>query len=109
MTISPVAKQRRCALARISTLIAMALCGAAEARQPAVPAPSSDPLLADASAYIEGIFQSRGAIIVGPVSLLQRHFSLGYGRAISLAAALEELNVWTIFHDESGMRSARNY
>jgi DNA segregation ATPase FtsK/SpoIIIE-like protein len=111
MIISPVGEQRRCALLRISAIIAMTLWGATEARPLAAAGPIAtephDPLLADAAAYIEEIFQQRGAVIVGPVSLLQRHFSLGYGRAIRLTAALEKLNAWSIFHDASGMRSAR--
>lgn len=106
MIISTVGKQRRSALLRISAMIGTALFGATAAN-PSSAAVPHDPLLADAAAYIEGIFEQGGAVIVGPVSLLQRHFSLGYGRAIRLAAELENRKAWTIFHDAAGMRSAR--
>lgn len=111
MNLPHAGEQRRSALFRVSALIGIAISVSIETRQHPAAGPiatmSNDPLLIEASEYLAGIFEQRGAVIVGPISLLQCHFSLGYGRAIALAVNLEKSKVWAIFHDRAGMRSAR--
>lgn len=106
-----VRAQRRLALLHLSAVIGMAISAPIKMfRQPEaepIATISHDPLLGDAREFLADIFARRGPVIVGPISLLQRHFSLGYGRAITLAVNLEKLNVWSIYHDRAGMRSAR--
>lgn len=111
MKLPHVGEPRRRALLLVSALIGIAISAPIKMfRQPAaepVATMPHDPLLGDAHELLADIFERRGPVIVGPISLLQRHFSLGYGRAITLAVNLEKLNVWSIYHDRAGMRSAR--
>ena len=60
-----------------------------------------------ATAHVYAQFGEHGAVIAGPISLLQREFHLGYQAALDLAEQLEEDAVWTVFRDGSGMRCAR--
>lgn len=73
----------------------------------APPPPPDDSLMLAAIPYIDEAVRMRGAVVVGPVSLLQRHLSLGYKRAIMLAADLERMNVWTVYHNQAGERCAQ--
>lgn len=108
MKLPNVGAPRRHALLKVLALTGIAIVAPIKMFQQPPPEPMPhDPLLGDASEYLAGIFDQHGPVIVGPISLLQRHFSLGYGRAIALALNLEKLNVWSIYHDGAGMRSAR--
>lgn len=60
-----------------------------------------------ATAHVYAQFGEHGAVIAGPISLLQREFYLGYQAALDLADQLEQDAVWTVFRDASGMRCAR--
>lgn len=42
---------------------------------------------------------SLSPIVVGPISLLQRHLRLGYGRACRLASELERIRIWSPCRD----------
>lgn len=64
-------------------------------------------LLDEARAFLDQHFARHGELLIGPVSTLQRRFSLDYGPAVTLAARLEEAGAWTVFHDAAGMRCAR--
>jgi hypothetical protein len=108
MQTSPVADVRRGLLRGALGLIGLAFGGpgkAAQHKRPARAAP--DGLLAQASVFVDAYFQTHGNVVAGPVSLLQRNYHLGYGTACQLAAELESAQVWTVFHDTSGMRCAR--
>jgi DNA segregation ATPase FtsK/SpoIIIE-like protein len=60
-----------------------------------------------AAAHVYAQFGQHGAVIVGPISLLQREYHLGYQAALDLAEQLEQDAVWIVFRDASGMRCAR--
>ncbi len=111
MILPHVDGQRRRALLQMSALTGIAISAPVEMVRKPVSQPiatiSHDTLLGDARELVASVFERNGPVIVGPVSLLQSSLSLGYGRAITLAVTLEELNLWSIYHDTAGMRSAR--
>jgi hypothetical protein len=77
MNISPPGAQRRCFLLHASTVLGMALSVVVEARrQPAaepVAAAPQDPLLADASALLAGIFEKTEQAGGAGIPAVRRH------------------------------------
>ena len=68
---------------------------------------SEDPLLPEASQWVDRQRGRGRTILVHPVSRLQREFGLGYARACALAACLAQRGEWTVAHDDNGTRHAR--
>lgn len=100
---------RRSLLRGVFALFGLAAATAAEARiAPRARRRSRDEMLYEqAWDFMQQHFGAHGDVIVGPVSLLQRQFGLGYGEALDLAGKLEQAQVWTVYRDASGMRCAR--
>lgn len=69
--------------------------------------PSEDPLLREASQWVDRQRGRGTTILVHPVSRLQREFGLGYARACALADHLAQRGEWTVDYDEDGTRYAR--
>lgn len=68
---------------------------------------SEDPLLPEASQWVDRL-RSRGTTrLMYPVSNLQREFRLGYTRACALADGLAQRGEWTVAYDDGGTRYAR--
>lgn len=67
----------------------------------------ADPLLAEATQWVDRLRGRGTGILVYPVSRLQREFGLGYARACALADSLAQRGEWTIAYDDSGTRYAR--
>lgn len=108
MAIGSVIEVRRTLLRGALSLLGIAASGAAQARVQARPRRSRDDVLFDdARAFVEGHFSRHGDLLAGPIATLQRRFALDYGPAVTLAARLEDANVWAVFHDGAGMRCAR--
>lgn len=107
MAIGSVIEVRRTLLRGALSLFGIA-AGSAAAEARARPRRTREDLLLDeARAFLDQHFARHGALLIGPVSTLQRRFSLDYGPAVTLAARLEEAGAWTVFHDAAGMRCAR--
>jgi DNA segregation ATPase FtsK/SpoIIIE-like protein len=109
MTIQSVTQVRRSLLRGAFALFGLAAAGATEARiAPRARRLSRDEVLYEqAWEFVQRHFDEQGDMIVGPVSLLQRRYGLGYGQALVLADKLEQAQVWTVYRDASGMRCAR--
>lgn len=108
MAIGSVIEVRRTILRGALSLFGVAASGAREARARSPRRPSREELLAlQASGFVDDQFRQHGDLLVGPISLLQRQYSLGYGAALELAGRLEDAQVWTVFRDATGMRCAR--
>jgi DNA segregation ATPase FtsK/SpoIIIE-like protein len=87
---------------------ALTLLGIGERAAPAGARPTrEDALLTQAAGLVEARLRQHGELVVGPISLLQREYDLGYGAALELAARLEAAQVWSVYRDASGMRCAR--
>jgi DNA segregation ATPase FtsK/SpoIIIE-like protein len=68
---------------------------------------TEDPLLPEATEWVDRL-RSRGTrVLEYPVSRLQREFSLGYSRACALAEQLAQRGEWTVGYDADGTRRAR--
>jgi DNA segregation ATPase FtsK/SpoIIIE-like protein len=66
-----------------------------------------DPLLPEASQWVDRL-RARGTTkLAYPVSNLQREFRLGYARACALADCLAQRGEWTLAYDDGGTRHAR--
>lgn len=74
---------------------------------PNVPETAADPLLPEASQWVDRLRGRGTGILVHPVSRLQREFGLGYSRACALAECLAQRGEWTIAYDDTGTRHAR--
>lgn len=109
MTTNSVAAVRRSLLRGAFALFGIAASSAGRARAlPPARRPSRDELQFDrAAALVAAQFERQGDVIVGPVSLLQREYRLGYGEALALADRLERAGLWLVFRDATGMRCAR--
>jgi DNA segregation ATPase FtsK/SpoIIIE-like protein len=108
MQIESVIAVRRSLLRGALSLLGVAASAAVEAGgRPARRRNREQTLRARASAHVYAQFGQYGAVIVGPISLLQREYHLGYQAALNLADQLEQDAVWTVFRDASGMRCAR--
>jgi DNA segregation ATPase FtsK/SpoIIIE-like protein len=106
MAIASVIVVRRNLVRGALTLLGRAASGAREAQsRPRLTREQS--LLAQAAGFVEAQFRQHGELVVGPISLLQRQYGLGYGAALDLAAGLEDAQVWSVYRDASGMRCAR--
>lgn len=68
---------------------------------------ATDPLLAQACAWIGQLRGAGEEVLLYPVSRLQRQFRLGYSRSCALAQALAQCGEWTIGFTEDGTRYAR--
>jgi hypothetical protein len=107
MQLATVHDRRNLLLGALS-LLGLAAGGARAARAPAPPRRTQEQILQEqAASFLDACFGQHGDVLVGPISLLQREYRLGYGAALDLAARLEEAQVWSVFHDASGMRCAR--
>jgi DNA segregation ATPase FtsK/SpoIIIE-like protein len=109
MTHHTAAEVRRSLLRGAFALFGLAAGSAAQARiAPRARRRSrADELYENALTLVQAHFDQHGDVIAGPVSLLQREYGLGYGKALELAAQLEQAQVWTVFRDAAGMRCAR--
>lgn len=109
MSIQSVTEVRRTLLRGAFALFGLAASSATQARiAPRARRRSRDEMLYDAAwEFVQQRFDAQGDVIVGPVSLLQRQYGLGYGHALELADKLEQAQVWTVYRDASGMRCAR--
>ena len=67
---------------------------------------SEDPLLLEASQWVDRQRGCGTTILVHPVLRLQREFRLGYARACALADHLAQRGEWTVDYDEGGTRYA---
>lgn len=67
----------------------------------------ADPLWPDAIAWVEGLRGQDVAILLYPISRLQRQFRIGYSRTCALVDALALDQHWTIEFAEDGSRYAR--
>ena len=106
MGIEQVIQVRRSLLCGALSLLSIAAGNARAARrQPRLSREHA--LLAEATSYLLDHFRTHGSVLAGPVSLLQRRYSLEYGDALALAAKLEEQQIWSIYRDGAGMRCAR--
>ncbi len=63
--------------------------------------------LAQAIAFIQAVQRAEGGLIIGPVSMLQVRYGMGYGRACALAEQLEDLGYWAVFIGDNGVRCAQ--
>lgn len=106
MTLQSFGAARRIFLRRTSVFSATAVFGVTWQDVSAHAVVPGDTLAPMAIMLIDEEVKKHGAVITGPVSLLQRHLSLGYKRAIVLAAALERAHVWKIYHNDAGERCA---
>jgi len=66
-----------------------------------------DRLLPDAMQWVDRLRGHGTAMLVYPVSRLQREFMLGYSRACALAGCLAQRGKWAIACDAAGTRFAR--
>jgi DNA segregation ATPase FtsK/SpoIIIE-like protein len=66
-----------------------------------------DPLLLEASEFVDRLRGRGTSVLVHPVSRLQREFGLGYARACALAERLAQRGEWTVAYDDHGTRHAR--
>jgi hypothetical protein len=108
MAIASVIEVRRTLLRGALSLLGVAASGAREALAQERPRRSREQqLLAQASDFLGAHFGQHGDVLVGPISLLQRRYCLGYGAALELSAQLEDAQVWSVYRDASGMRCAR--
>lgn len=108
MQIESVIAVRRNLLRGALSLLGVAAVASAEAgSRPARRRSREQTLRERATAHVYAQFGEHGAVIVGPISLLQREYKLGYQAALDLADQLEQDAVWTVFRDGSGMRCAR--
>lgn len=68
-----------------------------------VPAEPADGLFDAALQFIARRYALQGQrVVYNPVSLLQREFLLGYGKAIDIACEMERRNIWVIAHGPHG-------
>jgi DNA segregation ATPase FtsK/SpoIIIE-like protein len=109
MTAATVIEVRRSLLRGAFALLGLAASSATEARiAPRARRRSRDELLYEqAWSFVQQHFDAHGDVIAGPVSLLQRAYSLEYAKALELSAQLEAAQVWSVFRDAGGMRCAR--
>lgn len=109
MTHQTVTQVRRTILRGAFALLGLAASSATDARTaPRARRRSRDEQLYEqAWTFVQAHFDRSCDVIVGPVSLLQREYGLGYGQALELAGQLEQAQVWTVFRDAAGMRCAR--
>jgi DNA segregation ATPase FtsK/SpoIIIE-like protein len=109
MTVATVIATRRSLLRGAFALFGLAAGSAAAARiAPHARRRSRDEQLYEqAWNFVHHQFDAHGDVIAGPVSLLQREYSLEYAQALELAAQLEQAQVWSVFRDAGGMRCAR--
>jgi hypothetical protein len=108
MQIESVIAVRRNLLRGALALFGVAASAAVEAGDRPPRRSKREPTLRErATAHVYAQFGQHGTVIVGPISLLQREYHLGYQAALDLADQLEADAVWTVFRDASGMRCAR--
>jgi hypothetical protein len=108
MQIESVIAVRRNLLRGALALFGVAASATVEAGERPARRRKREPTLRQrATAHVYAQFGQHGAVIAGPISLLQREYHLGYQAALDLAAQLEQDAVWTVFRDASGMRCAR--
>lgn len=108
MQIETVIAVRRNLLRGALSLLGVAASASVEAgTRPARRSNRTLTLRERATAHVYAQFGEHGAVIAGPISLLQREYHLGYQAALDLADQLEQDAVWTVFRDCSGMRCAR--
>lgn len=81
--------------------------GPARLPEPQAGESGDDPLLPDALQWVERLRGHGTAVLLYPVSRLQREFMLGYTRACALAGCLAQRGEWTIAYDAAGTRFAR--
>jgi DNA segregation ATPase FtsK/SpoIIIE-like protein len=104
MANASVIEVRRNLLRGALTLFGLGASGAAHSRPRRTRAQI---LLDQAAEFVDAQFRQHGALVVGPISLLQRQYGLGYSAALDLAAGLEDAQVWSVYRDATGMRCAR--
>jgi hypothetical protein len=110
MQIESVIAVRRTLLRGALSLLGVAASAAVEAGDRPVRRRNREQTLRErATAHVYAQFGQHGAVIVGPISLLQREYHLGYQAALDLADQLEHDAMWTVFRDPSGMRCARRF
>jgi hypothetical protein len=63
---------------------------------------AADPLLPEATQWVDRLRGRGTGMLVHPVSRLQREFGLGYARACALAECLAQRGEWTIAFDDGG-------
>lgn len=68
---------------------------------------TADPLWPEAIAWVEGLRGQDEAILLYPISRLQRQFRIGYTRTCALVEALALDRHWTIEFAADGSRYAR--
>jgi DNA segregation ATPase FtsK/SpoIIIE-like protein len=65
-----------------------------------------DSLMEAAMRYVQELKFEQGPIVLMPISRLQRKFHIGYGLACRLSSMLVINEVWSIRHDNDGLRIA---
>lgn len=80
---------------------------AVEPFAPAPEATAGDAEVGSAIAFVQARYIQKQPVVYQPVSLLQRQFRLGYGKALALARKMERIGFWTIHEPQLQQREAR--
>lgn len=103
--VSPKRRQTIIAAALSRSLPSLVLPAVAPAGSPRESATENDEI-ALAIAFLRECYAQKLPVVYKPVSLLQRQFRLGYGRATELARQLERIGFWQIHEQHPQQRIA---